>query len=153
MITLKKLVDRIEQWCIQNPFLGPGHFDHGEFPDDIDQYKDSQFPLVFLVPRDATFQNGMISFPFDFVVMDQTEEENAQNRTDIRASVLQIQSDTFQLITEFITEASNPDFIENEVPVEIELPVSAVPFEEKYKGVLTGWNANITFQVATQGCG
>lgn len=152
MITYKTIHDRIKQWCATDPNTKNGSFDSGEFPDNLDTLKDTKFPLIFIVPRSVQINNGENIFPFDFIVMSQTKEATAENVADIRDAVTQIQSDTLQIINDFVMVVQHPDFMPDEIPLEITLPIQAEPFEERFKSVLTGWNANIEIKVASDYC-
>lgn len=152
MKTYKDVIEAVKKWCESHPIAGNGSFDSGEFPDHIDTLKDTHFPLIYVVPRSASVNAGQITFPFDFIAMSQTTEQTAENVAQIRESVTQIQSDMMQIITDFVA-AMNSGKLFNDELVEITLPVTAEPFEERHDAVLTGWNASIEIKVESQYCG
>lgn len=145
-ITFKKLLDRIETWCDNH--LEVGSFKHGEFPDH-DTLKNEAWPMVYIVPQPATHHNWGVEFSFDFVIMGTTQQKGDSD-AELHDDIKQVQSTASQIIRDFIAEINgNGSYFDFQgTSLTILLPVSAVPFEEDYGQVLTGWNASIVLQAS-----
>lgn len=145
--TLKFLLNRIEAWAESHAMITD--FGHGSFPDFPQGDKRSHWVKLYIIVQNPTINRTGIDFSFDFIVFTPTRENPESKEIDME-SVKQAQSDMLQIVQDFVAEVQNGDsffYLGQDQVFSIVGGVSALPFIEDQKDVLTGFNAPITLSV------
>ena len=101
------------------------------------QAQKNVYPAALLVPVNSTIQQGIVTFRFDFHVMDLLNAD--------KSNLNEVHSDTIQIINDFIAElCENQDVYGLVID---EASVSAVPFEETLDDVVAGWVATLDIKI------
>jgi len=135
----KSLVEYLRQLSLSH--VNVQQFTFGQIS-DIDIETNNQYPvkypLVALVPQPSTmYEFGKVEFTFYLSVQDITTYD------------LQVKEDqlntTFMILQDLLSRIRQTTW--QEVDVKLNVPVVATPFVESGFNLLSGWSAEVTFEV------
>lgn len=116
-------------------------FTFGQLSDlDIETNKQYpvKYPLVMLIPRRADLDTGgKVEFSFALSVQDITNYD-----LDVEEDQL---NTTFMILQDLLSRIRQTTW--DEVEVYLDVPVVCRPFVESFNNNLTGWSAEVVFQV------
>lgn len=116
-------------------------FTFGQLSDlDIETNKQHpvKYPLVMLIPRRADLDTGgKVEFSFSLSVQDITTYD-----LDVKEDQL---NTTFMILQDLLSRIRQTTW--QEVEVFLETPVVCRPFVESFNNTLTGWSAEVVFEV------
>jgi hypothetical protein len=127
-------------------------FGHGLLPDLEKGKKRTNWTLIYIVVQDPSIMNYGVEFNFDFIVVAPTQANPDSEQAD-QDSVKQVQSDTLQILQDFIAEVKNGSsyFYKDGSPIfefADNSAIRALPFLEEHTSWVTGFNAQIRLQTA-----
>jgi len=97
-----------------------------------------KYPLVMLIPRRADIDvGGKVEFSFALSVQDITTLD-----LDVKEDQL---NTTFMILQDLLSRIRQTTW--DEVDVYLETPVVCRPFVESFNNTLTGWSAEVVFEV------
>lgn len=97
------------------------------------------YPLMYVIPEDATNDDRVTTYSFSILVMDIENTKNFDNQIDIWSDTLDILKD----IVALLRKSCNDCYKDWDVVT----PVTYSPFTEQYDDYLNGWSMKLQIQV------
>ena len=127
-ITYNNIIKKFSDIAVMNPFIS--RFGAGQI-NDVEKINDGAFPVLWVVPQSADFDNSTLTYRFRVMVFDIDQSDDSLQQ-EILSDTLQILIDVkkvFQYDTDY-------DYTVDET-------TSATPFTERFVDYTTGWFADI----------
>lgn len=137
--SFKSVVDYLRELSLSH--VNVQQFTFGQLSDlDVETNKQNptKYPLVMLIPRRADIDvGGKVEFSFALSVQDITTYD-----LDVKEDQL---NTTFMILQDLLSRIQRTPW--SEVDVYLETPVVARPFVDSFDNQLTGWSAEVVFEV------
>lgn len=120
-------------------------YDYGPLDEvDIAKKGATDYPLLYVETKGVTLDVGVASFEFDIIVAS-TINEDMSDRSETQSQLLAVIHD---VVNEFHHAFASQSSVTETMPdYTLELPVSCIPFTQRFDNHLTGWGTTIELQV------
>ena len=108
--------------------------------DNTEKNEAPLYPLLYVIPQQATREDGLITYNFNIIVCDIDNVKNKQIQTDLWSDTLEYAEDVLAQFKYSVTSAEG-DYYDK---YDVVLPTSITPFNEQYEDRLFGWNLSLS---------
>ena len=108
-----------------------------------EEVDDVKYPLFFITPQNITYNKTTTEYTISIVFGDILQEDYDDGKNSI-SNMSMIAKDLISYIT---NPPSNPNSVDLTDLFDISLPVSAIPFQERFNDYIGGVSLDITFIV------
>jgi len=138
MVTLNKIMDALKAFGTASVFLE--HYATGQ-PSDMDDLKESQFPLMFVLYNGSTYNTNVKAYSFEILFTGSTSQLNETNEAVQMVSDMEQVSE--DLLSDIVTGHTYFDFAD-----QFEMTsASTTPVVEQQRNILTGCSLSVTIEV------
>lgn len=127
--TLNQMISGLNRIANFHDFVN--RFGFGELSDiDVAGPEDVDYPLMWVVPQSADFDNNTLTYVLRVIIMDIDDTDDSKRN--------EIMSDTLRTLIDVVKTFKNDDDEWN-----VDETISAVPFSQRFVDYTTGWYADI----------
>ena len=108
--------------------------------DNTEQNYSPYYPLMWVMPEDATTDGRQTVYTFNIMIMDILNTKNFENEIDVW-------SDTLDILKDVIAQLRYATGMECYCNLDIDYPVQMTPFSESFDDYVSGWSGKIRLKV------
>jgi len=147
-MTYQELINAFKQFAADHKQIkswGYGQISDIEHPIDpaTGQLKSRDYPYLFLNPTNHTFTQGTVTYRFNAIAMQLTDDRIDAIDFSGVDSVIKAQSDAQQILADFLAWLEYTDQIDSQVVRTTQL----TPFRERFNDTVAGMTASIEIQL------